>query len=212
MATAAGLQRKEGFRVQAHLIRARATNMVLVASALALAACASPARPAPSSGPEPTQSVRAPQGRLVIGFRAEPNHLGQKWISNDPGYTWIFNSPLAYYDEVQKIHKPLMVEQLPSPENGDWVINADGSMVTTYRLKENIRWHDGVPLTAHDFVFAHQVYQDPEVGVHDLDPERWMSGVEARDDRTLAITWSQPYLDGNRSWPPPLPRHQLEEK
>lgn len=47
---------------------------------------------------------------------------------------------------------------IPTQENGDWMINRDRTMVTTYHLRLNTRWHDGTPLTARDFVFAFSVY------------------------------------------------------
>src|SRR4051812_26885257 len=50
---------------------------------------------------------------------------------------------------------PILAERLPSQTDGSWVVNADGTMRTTYRLRADLVWHDGVPLTAADFVFAH---------------------------------------------------------
>ena len=38
----------------------------------------------------------------------------------------------------------------------------DGRMETGYRLKPNLKWQDGAPLTADDFVFAYKVRLDPD--------------------------------------------------
>src|SRR5205823_3764249 len=73
----------------------------------------------------------------------------------------------------------------------------------------------GAPLTAHDFVFAWQVYLDPEQPAVSRDPESLMSSVEASDDQTLVISWKQPYRLANTlgyQQLNPLPRHLLEEK
>jgi peptide/nickel transport system substrate-binding protein len=108
----------------------------------------------------------------------------------------------------------MLAQQIPTQESGAWVIKPDGTMVTTYRLRQNIRWHDGVPLTAQDFVFAYHVYLDPALAFR-AEQERRMAAVEAPDDRTIEITWSEPYAYANVLGIQdlaPLPRHRLEEK
>jgi ABC-type transport system substrate-binding protein len=57
----------------------------------------------------------------------------------------------------------MIARLLPTRENGDWLVNSDGTMVTTYRLREDARWHEGKPITADDIVFAHQVYSAPDL-------------------------------------------------
>ena len=65
--------------------------------------------------------------------------------------------------------------------------------VTTYALRENAKWHDGAPLTAHDYAFAYAVYTDPDIAVAKRSPENLMAGVEAKDDYTLVIRWKESY-------------------
>ena len=36
-------------------------------------------------------------------------------------------------------------------------------MELTWKLRPNVKWHDGIPLTADDFVFGIQVIKDPTV-------------------------------------------------
>ena len=43
-------------------------------------------------------------------------------------------------------------------------------MATTYRLRPNITWHDGTPLTAQDFAFSWRVYTTPDFGLAGLQP------------------------------------------
>jgi peptide/nickel transport system substrate-binding protein len=145
----------------------------------------------------------------------EPDQLGAKSTGGESGSEtrWIFNSPLTYYDRQGTAHA-MLAQQIPTQESGAWVIKPDGTMVTTYRLRQNIRWHDGVPLTAQDFVFAYHVYLDPALAFR-AEQERRMAAVEAPDDRTIEITWSEPYAYANVLGIQdlaPLPRHRLEEK
>lgn len=84
----------------------------------------------------------------------------------------------------------------------DWSVSDDG-LVWTFNLREDAKWADGSPLTAHDFVYSWQRVFDPEVG----SDYEWMVdamikgggefnrgegtredvGVKAIDDYTLQI-------------------------
>jgi peptide/nickel transport system substrate-binding protein len=127
---------------------------------------------------------------------------------------WTFNSFLTYYD-IQGVPHPMLARDLPSQQNGGWEINPDGTMVTTYHLRDTARWHDGFPIVADDFVLAHEVYLDPLVPIASRQPDALMERVEATDSSTLVITWKQPFLRANvlgyRELSP-IPRHLLEEK
>jgi len=145
----------------------------------------------------------------------EPDQLGAKSTGGETGSEtkWMFNTPLTYYDDNGALHAGL-AEQIPTRDNGDWVVNADGTMATTYRLRPNLRWHDGVPIVADDFIFAYRVYTDSALPFRS-EVEKRMSAVEAKDDHTLEIRWSEPYAYANAVGIMdlgPLPRHRLEEK
>jgi peptide/nickel transport system substrate-binding protein len=66
-------------------------------------------------------------------------------------------------------------------------------MQTTYRLQPNVTWHDGVPLTAQDFVFAWAVTSDPELVIDSRAVSNEIARIETPDDLTLVIEWKQPY-------------------
>ena len=65
--------------------------------------------------------------------------------------------------------RQLVVHSVNFNETIEFSLN-DGKMETTYRLKPNLTWHDGTPLTAGDFVFSYQLYSTPEVGQGTLPP------------------------------------------
>ncbi len=191
----------------------------LLVPLLVTVACGPSSQPTVQDGlrtqEETSQQPGRPRGAVTIAVAWEPDQLGAKGTGGESGSEtrWIFNSPLTS-DDPQGTVRPMMAQQIPTRDNGDWVINTDGTMVTTYRLRPNIRWHDGVPLTAQDFSFAYQVYVDPLLPFRS-DIERRMSTVEAPDDRTVEITWSEPYIFANTLGIqdlPPLPRHRFEER
>ncbi len=127
---------------------------------------------------------------------------------------WVFNSFLTYYDAQGKAHA-MLAREIPTQENGGWRVNADGTMVTTYHLRETARWHDGQPIVAGDFAFGFEVYLDPLVPVATRQPEQLIERVDAADARTIVIYWKQPYLRANllgyRELSP-LPRHLVEDR
>src|SRR4030095_12826746 len=71
-------------------------------------------------------------------------------------YQRMFNAFLELYDD-QGRALPYLAEALPALNTDSWQVFPDGRMETRYRLKPNLTWQDGAPLTADDFVFAFQV-------------------------------------------------------
>src|SRR4051794_15457102 len=161
-----------------------------------------------------TASVHAP--RVAIGTWAEAPTLQPK-LMNRPasGYhmdaSYLVNSPLVVLD-AKGASIPRLAAELPSRDNGSWVVNDDGTMATTWKIRPNAVWHDGTPITSKDFAFALRVYKDPQITVALRDPERMMDRVEALDDKTFVVYWSQVYPWGNRllgTQLDPLPEHLL---
>src|SRR5438309_5022707 len=192
--------------------------MATVIGVVLLLGCAQPAGPqGPASGASTVgQSNGRPSGTLKIAWPTEPEILAPKFASGSGlnEFNWVFNSFLTYYDFNGVAH-PMLTQDIPTQERGDWVVNPDGTMVTTYSLRPNARWQDGTPLTAGDFAFAFNIYLDPDMPVRDRRPEVLMSAVEARDDSTIVINWKEPYIGANTlgyQQLDPLPRHLLEEK
>ncbi len=87
-----------------------------------------------------------------------------------------------------------------------WTTSADG-LVWTFKLRDNLKWSDGTPLKAADFVFSFRHLLDPKtaaryasieyviknaeaVNTGKLPPEQL--GVRAPDDRTVEITVESP--------------------
>jgi peptide/nickel transport system substrate-binding protein len=191
--------------------------LVWAAAIGTLTACAGPARPtagnAPGGADEPQRTLA--QRTLVLITRQEaPSVSGTSLV---PGAFTTnsqrrpFNAWLTYSDE-NDTPLPYLAEALPQLNTESWKVFPDGRMETTYRLKPNVTWHDGTPLTAEDFVFAWQVYTNPDFPTAGTRPHIAMEAVTAPDPRSVVITWKQAYYDAgmlNTNWTP-LPRHLLE--
>ena len=184
-----------------------------VAAMCTLTACAGPTRPADGNAPRgPSQAQRA----LVLITRQEaPSVSGTSLV---PGAFTTnsqrrpFNAWLTYAD-ANDTAIPYLAEALPQLDSESWKVFPDGRMETIYRLKPDLTWHDGIPLTAEDFAFAWKVYSSPDLAIASTRPMNVMEEVAAPDPRTVVIAWKQPYYEAgmlNTNWTP-LPRHLLEE-
>ena len=69
----------------------------------------------------------------------------------------IFYEPLAGWDADGDL-KAVLAAEIPSRENGG--LAADGLSVT-WKLKKDVKWHDGKPFTADDLVFNWEYASDP---------------------------------------------------
>jgi len=192
--------------------------ILLMALAVAAVACAPTvapgAAPAAEEGPG---SIRASRTLVVIGGRS-PENLAAKPVrnvsgaGNPRGTLRALNAGLALNDD-RESPRPYLAEALPAVNTDTWRILADGRMETTYRLRPNLTWHDGAPLSAADFVFAWRVYATSELGQGASPPLNLMEEVLAPDDRTVVFRWRQTYADAGGLQAadfPPLPRHILE--
>jgi len=157
---------------------------------------------------------------LVMIARAQPEGIAARSLRAVSGRTVdttlrLWNAGLALNNE-KEVPSPYLAEALPQLNTDNWKVFSDGRMETTYRLKPNLTWHDGHPLTADDFVFAWRVYSVPELGESGLPPFQQLDEVLAPDPRTIVFRWKQPFADAGALQAiqqvgfQALPRHILE--
>ncbi len=192
----------------------------VIVAAILLAACtaqpSSTRMNAPSDGTAAPAASMVDQNRtLVIAVRSEATSLASKPLVGtafNVTPTEIFNAGLAVKDE-KGVARPYLIEALPLLNTDTWRVSPDGRMETTQRLKPDVVWQDGEPLTANDFIFAWQLYAIPELGVANTSPITEVAEVLAPDARTIVIRWKRPFPDAatleGRDFQP-LPRHILE--
>jgi len=89
---------------------------------------------------------------------------------------------------------PVLAEELPSVKKGTWKIDMQKkTMMTVYKLRPNLRWHDGKPYTSKDFEFGWQIAKHPEFPMPDRLVPDLISQIETPDDRTIVIYWNDLY-------------------
>ena len=67
---------------------------------------------------------------------------------------------------------------------------SDGGRTLTFRLRTDVRWHDGQPTTARDVVWTLQAARDPATGYPRLTDLQTLASIAAPDDSTVALHFS----------------------
>jgi len=197
----------------------RSASRILFAATLALSlvACAAPSGSPRSSGQPAAQSTSStPQRTLVLAYRTEAASITSRpFVQVDGpsrGPIPIFNATLDGLDE-RGIGYPYLAEAIPQLNTDTWTVSPDGRMETRYKLRPNLTWHDGTPLSSEDFVFGWRVYATPALGQASSPPIVFMEEVLAPDAQTIVIRWRQPYGEAASLSDEfqPLPRHLLQQ-
>ena len=136
-------------RMAAFGLSAPMAAMLLAHEGLALA------QPAPVYKP----TRRGGGGSLKALFWQGPTLLNPHFAggTKDQEGSRIFYEPLAVWDDDGNL-LPVLAAEIPSRANGG--VAADGRSVT-WKLKQNVSWHDGQPFTADDCVFTFDYVKDP---------------------------------------------------
>lgn len=104
-----------------------------------------------------------------------------------------------------------------------WEVDESGK-VYTLTIKDGVNWHDGKPVTAEDWAYAHYVIGHPDyvgirygsdfeniVGMEEYHAGETdtISGIEVVNEKTLKITYKEggPSLITGGIWPYALPKH-----
>ena len=99
----------------------------------------------------------------------------------------LFYEPLASWDPQGNLKAKLAAE-IPSRENGG--LAADGKSVT-WKLKQNVKWHDGKPFTADDCVFNWEYAKDPATAAYTIGSYQDVV-VEKVDQFTVVVKFKKP--------------------
>ena len=134
-------------------------------------------------------SKRGGGGPLKVLLWQAPTLLNPHFAigTKDQEASRIFYEPLAAWDPDGNL-VPILAAELPDLENG--TLAHDGRSVT-WKIKPNVKWHDGEPLTADDLVFNWQYAADTATAAVTIGSYRDMN-VEKIDDLTVRVQFNQP--------------------
>jgi peptide/nickel transport system substrate-binding protein len=182
--------------------------------ALALAACGGE-RAAPGAGGESvadgpgsghaTFTGAAPGGTVIVLADREPDDLNPLTYSSDPGYQavhLIFRA-LAKRDSTLSGFQPDLARS--------WELSPDSGSLLVH-LRNDVRWQDGVPVTAEDVVFTLARQKDPAVASPRKPDVAAAGEAVAVDSFTVRIPLRirGPYAVNSLLELVPVPKHLLE--
>lgn len=107
---------------------------------------------------------------------------------------------------------PVLLEAVPSTDNGLIVPRADGTIDVTVRVVDGAVWSDGTPITAEDLAFTYRLATDPALPIRgDLRSryEQIVPGSVVADGRELRFRM-EASLDVELLFDVIVPRHQVE--
>ena len=99
----------------------------------------------------------------------------------------VFYEPLAGWDKEGNLI-PQLAAEVPTKANGG--LSEDGTTVT-WKLKKDVKWHDGKPFTADDVVFTWEYAADPATAAYTTGAYKDIK-VEKIDDFTVKVIFAKP--------------------
>lgn len=188
-------------------MKIRASIAFIVAFVLVFAAC----RPSTTTQETASQErqVGARGGRLVVADRGTPktfNYLLAGDVVSATVASYLMSAALVDMDHDTQGFVPGLAESWEA---------SDGGKTITVKLREGLKFSDGTPITADDFLFTLKVAADEKSGA--LFRESFMSGgqpIKATkiDDRTFKLEQAEASasIESFLAIFRPLPRHKLE--
>jgi len=121
----------------------------------------------------------------------EPEHLnwelGSQTIINEVA-SFAVEGLARVNDKGQWV--PVLAVEVPTQQNGG--VSADGKVVT-YKLKQNVKWHDGTDFTCEDLQFTWKVIMTPNNGAIHASQFKAVDAIECPDPHTAVIKFKEPY-------------------
>ncbi|MCA0417673.1 MAG: peptide ABC transporter substrate-binding protein [Proteobacteria bacterium] len=99
----------------------------------------------------------------------------------------VFYEPLAGWDKEGNLI-PQLAAEVPTKANGG--LSEDGTTVI-WKLKKDVKWHDGKPFTADDVVFTWEYAADPATAAYTTGAYKDIK-VEKIDDFTVKVIFAKP--------------------
>lgn len=145
--------------------------------------------------PEPALTTDGPPvdgDTFVEASLGDPTRLNPLLATDSASNTvngYVFNG-LVKYDRDLKLVGDLAAS---------WTVRR-GGLEIVFKLRPNVRWHDGVPFTAADVVFTHERLMDPKVLTPFGADFALVRSVEAVDPLTVRVTYKEPFAPALESW------------
>jgi peptide/nickel transport system substrate-binding protein len=129
---------------------------------------------------------------LIVGYDREPDTLNRFSTHILEDIQTCVIEGLVTTDEEMRI-VPLLATEVPTLENKGVVLRPDGGMNVTWKLRPNVKWHDGTPFTSADVQFTVDAINDPTYNPESTDGFDRISHVDAPDPLTAIVHYKEVY-------------------
>ncbi len=178
-------------------MRWRTALAVSFSAVILAAACATTGTPgsSPSAGGSGASGgaafKRGDGGELKILYWQAPTILNphQATGTKDSDASRLVVEPLASWGADAKPVANAIASEIPTVANGG--VSADFTTVT-WKLKPNLKWSDGTPVTADDVVFTFTQIADPATASTTESNTEGVKSVVAKDASTVVLTYATP--------------------
>lgn len=137
-----------------------------------------------------TQAPEPAEGDwLIYHLSAEPATLNP--VTATDAYEGVVNGGNIYETLLKRDNETLELIPLLAES---WTIS-DDKLTYTFRIREGVKWQDGVPFTADDIVFSYETIMNPKVDAPQLRSYyQEIKDVVALDEHTVRFTYARPYF------------------
>jgi peptide/nickel transport system substrate-binding protein len=159
---------------------------------------------------EPQAPAAEPAAPKVVTFI-----FTQEFDTLNPYYTNMWFSEITHaiwnawawnFDE-ESTPNPVLLTEMPDLDNGG--ISADGTVITM-KLRPDLVWSDGTPLTSEDFQFTYEMIVNPANSVASTYPYDVITSIETPDAQTVVMNFDEPLASWMGTlWKGLLPAHVL---
>jgi peptide/nickel transport system substrate-binding protein len=152
--------------------------MRMISTLAAAAAVAALLQPLPAQAQKAKDTVRI----------ALNEALATLVVNEDPRpepelFSYAVFDALLCYDAKSEEYKPLLAKSWTQPD----------PLTIVFQLRDDVKFHDGAPLTADDVVYTLQYYADPASKLRFATANmEWMARVEKIDDHTIRVVAKRP--------------------
>jgi peptide/nickel transport system substrate-binding protein len=111
------------------------------------------------------------------------------------------------YDGLVKLDRDLNIAPAMAES---WTYSRD-CLELTFKLRRDVKWHDGRPFTAEDVVFTYQTMVNPKTPAPFKEGFLLVKDAQALDPYTVRVTYDKPYARAVETWGTYiLPKHVLQ--
>jgi peptide/nickel transport system substrate-binding protein len=184
-------------RLQLSRLTTYCAVMLVALAALLLPATALAASPSSSASASSQVVFRIGLQSDVDNMNPFSTYMTIPWECFRVGYNF-----LTWYD-ANYAPTPDLADPVPTVANGGVT---DGGRVWTFHIRPNVKWSDGVPLTANDIAYTYNRILRQKLSFY-LSYFTGVTKVEATDDHTVVITCKKPNAVMTALYVPILPEH-----